>query len=128
VPSLQDVMPEHLQGLAYRMFKPTFRPGETVGGVCRKCGRPLGFLAPAGIYALLLDSEDPDPETIWWWGATVEVEPIRDASGRYTRYSVVGSPRFPCVRKCGADPTYSVATLRAKYKAARAAGQPTVDL
>jgi hypothetical protein len=125
VPSIHDRMPKHLQGGARRALG-TVRSSWKARGLCRVCGRPLGFLAPLGpARALVLGGDDP--KAIGWYGAELAMTASRDASGRYRLEGPIRF-RFPCVRACGAAPVYLERTLRAKYEAARAAGQPTVAL
>jgi hypothetical protein len=79
---------------------------QRVRVVCQKCGRPLGYLVSP--------NESPlDFGAIEWFGAEV----VSDAKRR-----------AQCVRACGAKPVYLLSMLRAKYEAARAAGQQTVRL
>jgi hypothetical protein len=98
---------------------------QGIRGICEKCGRPLGYLAPMR-------------DEIEWYGSEyagglqeIRGAPIRqDIRHPDRRYRAIadGRRRARCVRKCGATPVYTQTELRARYERARAAGQRTAAL
>jgi hypothetical protein len=109
----------------------TALPAEAVAVRCAACGRPFGHLAPL----------PGDPSVIRWaWERT----PTRDRPAAWSTHqdsdanlqqlvqregvSPVGRQRGWCVRRCGAAPVYTQATIAEQYRAAKAAGVAYVRL
>jgi hypothetical protein len=103
------------------------RPADAVGVVCASCGRPFGYLAPTSLSA-------GRAEAVVWNGSQAALPPAPARPGEAPPPQAVldiadhRRRRGRCVRRCGAAPVYTQATLRARYQAARAARQATVRL
>jgi hypothetical protein len=91
------------------------------------CGRPFGYLAPTSLSV-------GKAEAVEWHGSEVASPPLPARPGEAAAPKMVpgmvdhSRRRGRCVRRCGAAPVYTQATLRAKYQAARVARQATVRL
>jgi hypothetical protein len=103
------------------------RPAEAVDAVCASCGRPFGYLVPTSLSA-------GKAEAVEWHGSEAAAPVLPARPGEAPPPKVVQDMvdhrrrRGRCVRRCGAAPVYTQATLRARYQAARAARQATVRL
>ena len=106
------------------------RSAEAIRVTCANCGRPFGYLAVEPSFLPL----DRTEAVIWhgseWASPELSREPPEHVPPPMSVLSMTDHRRRrrQCVRKCGAAPVYTQATLRAQYQAAKAAGQRTVRL
>jgi hypothetical protein len=107
-----------------------YRSAEAIGVVCKECGRPMGYLKPdtshGHLYIKWQGSGSASADERW---SDVTMAPAGKGP-RKSLADVFDQRRrwYRCVRQCGATAVYRQETLRAKYEAAKAAGQPKVAL